>query len=146
MCTSREVMMELLYCEKISSNSGEILNLRWEHLCTIEENSAYSINKSLITPYNSLKQVGNLQQREELIQLLQRKNQDLKSENELLKARILELEELRPSKLQYSICQKFYDGADSLKLYINNSRDKGHFSLTKKHYDIEKYYFQKFKR
>lgn len=97
MCTSREVVTELLYCEKVSSNSGEILNLRWEHLRTMEENSAHSTNKSLITPYDSLKRVGNLKQREELIQLLQRENQDLKSENELLKARILELQESRPS-------------------------------------------------
>lgn len=76
MCTLREVVTELLYCEKVSSNSGEILNLRWEHLRAMEENSAHSTNKSLITPYDSLKRVGNLKQREELIQLLQRENQD----------------------------------------------------------------------
>lgn len=36
----------------------------------MEENSAHSTNKSLITLYSSLKWVENLKQREELIQLL----------------------------------------------------------------------------
>lgn len=50
----------ITYCEKILSNSKEILNLRWEHLYIIEKNSAYSTNKFLITLYNSLKQIRNL--------------------------------------------------------------------------------------
>lgn len=117
-----------------------------KNLRTTEKNSAHSIYQSLITPYDSLNRVGNLKQREELIQLLQRENQDLKSENELLKARILELQESRPSKLQCSVCLKFYGRADALRLHINNSRDEGYSSLAKKHYGTGKCCSQKFKR
>lgn len=46
-----------------------------KHLRTTEENSAHSINQSLITTYESSKRDGNRKQREELIKLLQCENQ-----------------------------------------------------------------------
>ena len=48
-----------------------------KYLRIMKENSAQSINQSLITTYDSLKQVGNCKQKKELIKLLQCKNQDL---------------------------------------------------------------------
>lgn len=43
----------------------------------MKKNSTQSINRSLVTSYDSLKQVGNSKQGKELIKLLEYKNQDL---------------------------------------------------------------------
>lgn len=92
----------------------------------------------------SLSQIsGNRIQR---IQLLQSENQDLKSENKLLKARILELEKSRPSNFQCSVCLRFYKRADALRIHIENSRDDDHISLAKNLYGIESCCSQDFRR
>lgn len=54
---------------------GKTLNNK--HLRITKEKSAHSINQFLVTTYDSSKRVGNHKQREELIKLLQCKNQDL---------------------------------------------------------------------
>lgn len=89
---------------------------------------------------------GNCQQSEELIRLIQSENQDLRSENKLLRAQISKLEKLRPSNFQCSACHKFFNRADALRFHIEKLRDDGHISLAEEKYGIESCCSQDFKR